>query len=141
MSVNISLIVLKKMYDILMIFVDFCWNFPWFWLIFCYPDPFHWSRSWSGWPKWNWSKRIRIRNTAYNWPLFEPSFYLDLDLVQRIRFVKKKTDPDSVKKKILSYWWFYCVSMVLGDFLSDVDPDWLYPDPQNLMNTDPDPGQ
>ena len=28
MSVNISLIVLKKMYDILMIFVDFCWNFP-----------------------------------------------------------------------------------------------------------------
>ena len=29
----------EKMYDILMIFVDFCWNFPWFWLIFCYPDP------------------------------------------------------------------------------------------------------
>ena len=26
---------------------------------------------------------------------------------------------------------------------SDVDPDWLYPDPdpQNLTNTDPDPGQ
>ena len=20
---------------------DFCGNFPWFWLIFCYPDPFH----------------------------------------------------------------------------------------------------
>ena len=29
------------MYDILMILVDFCGNFPWFWLIFCYPDPFH----------------------------------------------------------------------------------------------------
>ena len=39
MLVNISLIVLKKMYDILMIFVDFCWNFPWFQAIFCYPDP------------------------------------------------------------------------------------------------------
>ena len=26
---------------------------------------------------------------------------------------------------------------------SDVDPDWLYPDPdrQNLINPDPDPGQ
>ena len=36
----------EKMYDILMIFVDFCWNFPWFWPIF--------------------STRIRIRNTAYN---------------------------------------------------------------------------
>ena len=26
---------------------------------------------------------------------------------------------------------------------SDVDPHWLYadPDPQNLMNADPDPGQ
>ena len=39
MSVNISLIVLKKMYDILMILGDFCGNFPRFWLIFCYPDP------------------------------------------------------------------------------------------------------
>ena len=27
------------MYDILMIQVDFCGNFPWFRLIFCYPDP------------------------------------------------------------------------------------------------------
>ena len=27
------------MYDFLIIFVGFCWNFPWFWLIFCYPDP------------------------------------------------------------------------------------------------------
>ena len=60
MSVNISLIVLKKMYDILMIFVDFCGKFPWFWPIFCYLDPFHWSGSGSGWPKWNGSKRIRI---------------------------------------------------------------------------------
>ena len=59
-----NLIVLRKnMYDILMIFADFCWNFPWFWLIFCYPDrdPFHWSGSGSGWPKWNGSLRIRIR--------------------------------------------------------------------------------
>ena len=24
---------------------------------------------------------------------------------------------------------------------SDVDPDCVYPDPQNLMNSDPDPGQ
>ena len=40
MSVNISLIVLKKMYDNVMILVDFlCGNFPWFWLIFGYPDP------------------------------------------------------------------------------------------------------
>ena len=30
---------LKKMYDILMNFVDFHGNFPWFWLIYCYPDP------------------------------------------------------------------------------------------------------
>ena len=33
------------MYDILKILVEFCENFPWFWLIFCYPDlfqdPFH----------------------------------------------------------------------------------------------------
>ena len=36
---NISLIFLKKKFDILMILVDFCGNFPWFWLIFCYPDP------------------------------------------------------------------------------------------------------
>ena len=39
MSVNISLIALKKLYDILMILVDFCGNFPRFWLIFCYLDP------------------------------------------------------------------------------------------------------
>ena len=67
MSVNISLIVLKKNYGILMNFVDFRENFPWFWLIFCYPDPFHWSGSGSGWPKWNGSIRIRIRirNTAF----------------------------------------------------------------------------
>ena len=28
-------------------------------------------------------------------------------------------------------------------FSRDVDPDWLYPDPdpKNLMNLDPDPGQ
>ena len=39
MSVNISLIVLKKMYDILMILVNFCGHFPGFWLIFGYPDP------------------------------------------------------------------------------------------------------
>ena len=25
--------------------------------------------------------------------------------------------------------------------ISDVDPDWFYPDPQNLINPDPDPGQ
>ena len=49
--------VLKKIYDILMIFVDSCYNFPWFWLIFATririrqtkmkriqtdPDPKHW---------------------------------------------------------------------------------------------------
>jgi len=28
-----------------MILVDFCGKFSWFWLIFCYPDPFHWSGS------------------------------------------------------------------------------------------------
>ena len=39
MSVNISLIVLKEMYDILMILVDFFFNFPRFYLIFCYLDP------------------------------------------------------------------------------------------------------
>ena len=33
------IVVKKKMYDILMIFANFCWNLPWFWLIFCYPDP------------------------------------------------------------------------------------------------------
>ena len=54
------------MYDILLIFADFCRNSPWFWLIFCYPDPFYWSGSGSGWPKWNGSKRIRIRNTAFS---------------------------------------------------------------------------
>ena len=36
---------------------DFCGNFPWFSLIFCYhdpdQDPFHWSGSGTGWPKWN----------------------------------------------------------------------------------------
>ena len=32
----------EKMYDILVILVDFCGNFPWFWLIFCYMDPKHW---------------------------------------------------------------------------------------------------
>ena len=39
-----------------------------FWLIFGYPDPFHWSGtgSGSGWPKWNGSKRIRIRNNERN---------------------------------------------------------------------------
>ena len=37
---NISLIILKELelYDIHMILVDFCGNFLWFWLIFCYPD-------------------------------------------------------------------------------------------------------
>ena len=30
----------KKTYDILVI-LDFCENFPRFWQIFCYPDPFH----------------------------------------------------------------------------------------------------
>ena len=28
----------KKMYDILMILVDFCGSFPWFWLSFCNPE-------------------------------------------------------------------------------------------------------
>jgi hypothetical protein len=61
MSVNISLIVLKKK---IMVFLWFSWKFSWFWLISCYPDPFHWSGSGSGWPKWNGSIRIRIRNTV-----------------------------------------------------------------------------
>ena len=29
----------QKMYGILVILVDFRENFPWFWLIFCYPVP------------------------------------------------------------------------------------------------------
>ena len=53
MSVNVSLIVLKKMYDFLMILVDFCENFPRFWLIFATRIRIR-------------SKRIRIRNTARN---------------------------------------------------------------------------
>ena len=32
---NKSYLFLKKMYDILLVLVDFCGNFPWFWLIFC----------------------------------------------------------------------------------------------------------
>ena len=54
------------MYDILAILVDFCGNFPWFWLIYVTRNPFHWSGFGSGWPKWNGSKRTRIRNTAVN---------------------------------------------------------------------------
>ena len=42
----------EKMYDNLVILIDFCGNFPLFWLIFCYPDPFP-------------DKRIRIRNTKF----------------------------------------------------------------------------
>ena len=32
---------------------------------------------------------------------------------------------------------------IIVGFTSDVDPDWLYPDPdpQNLINPDQDPGQ
>ena len=39
MSVNISLIVLKKMFDIIMIFDDFLWKFSMILADFCYPDP------------------------------------------------------------------------------------------------------
>ena len=35
------------------------------------------------------------------------------------------------------------IYIVVWNYYSDVDPDLLYPDPepQSLMNTDPDPGQ
>ena len=60
-----------------MILVDFFGNFRCFLLIFCYPDPdpFYWSWSGSGWPKWNRSKRIRIRNTVYNSKIFLKGFF------------------------------------------------------------------
>ena len=58
MSVNISL--MKKMYDILMILVDFCGNYPWCWLIFCYP------LKRIRMTKMKRSKRIRSRNTAFS---------------------------------------------------------------------------
>ena len=38
MSVKQEINIFKKMYDILLILVDFCGNLRWFWLIFCYPD-------------------------------------------------------------------------------------------------------
>ena len=31
--------IFEKMYDILVILVNFGGNFPWYWLIFCYQDP------------------------------------------------------------------------------------------------------
>ena len=92
-----------------MIFVDFCWNFPGFWLIFCYvdPDPFHWSGSGSGWPKWNGSKRIRIRNTAFlglsNFPL---NFFWDtlvyIDHSPKSIVETSVTDPDPYGS--VSFW-------------------------------------
>jgi len=39
MSVKDKFNIFEKMYDILMILVDFCGNFPRFQAIFCYPDP------------------------------------------------------------------------------------------------------
>ena len=41
MSVKHKFNIFFKMYDIFMILVDFCGNFPRFWLNFCYqvPDP------------------------------------------------------------------------------------------------------
>ena len=38
MSVKNKFNIFEKMYDILLILVDFCGNFPWFTHIFCYPD-------------------------------------------------------------------------------------------------------
>ena len=83
------------MYDILMIFVDFCWNFPWFWLIFCYPDPFYWSGSGSGWPKWNRSIRIRIRNTGYNNQILTKSIWACLKKPNKYEQFCVKTSPVS----------------------------------------------
>ena len=39
MSVNHKFNVFDKMYDILMILIDFWGQFSMIWLIFCYPDP------------------------------------------------------------------------------------------------------
>ena len=39
MFVKQKINIFEKIYDILVILVDFCGNFPWFWLIFCHPDP------------------------------------------------------------------------------------------------------
>ena len=52
-ALNISLIFMKKIYDIHKILVDFCGNFPGFWLIFLLIGSVFWNRSGSGWPKWN----------------------------------------------------------------------------------------
>ena len=41
MSVKQKFDISKKIYDILVILVDVCGQFFLYWLIFCYPDPFH----------------------------------------------------------------------------------------------------
>ena len=41
MSIKQKLNIFEKMYDIIVILVDFWGNIPRFWLFFCYPDPFH----------------------------------------------------------------------------------------------------
>ena len=134
MSVNISLIVLKKMYDIPMFWVDFCRNCPWFYLIFCYPDPFHWSGS--GWPKWNVSKQIRFHKTA----AYDIFFILGAPLYiekYRLWIIQEYsiyiTDIINNKKYFaLRQKYVLCISNI-----SVVDPDNFAPDPHFKI---PEPG-
>ena len=104
MSVNISLIVLKKMNDFcwfLLIFVDFCWFLLKSSMILA---DFLLPGSGSGWPKWNGSKRIRIRNTAW-WNVakreryFNQISYRNSDLITR-------ANSDSTTKLL---WMFMCL--------------------------------
>ena len=81
-----------EMYDILMIYVDFCGKFSWFWLIFCYPNPDPDPAD-----KWNGSKRIRIRNTVLKkYIYFEHDITLNLtsNFIRKyvLLFVNKKSE-------------------------------------------------
>ena len=107
------------------IFEKFLWfwliffgNFRCFLLIFCYPDPdpFYWSWSGSGWPKWNRSKRIRIRNTVYNSKIFKKVFFFTKKIVNLKNIVKQKrytrallvgAEKMSIKKSKLKVWHSY----------------------------------
>ena len=97
-----------------MILVDFCGNFPWFRLIFGYPDPdpFHWIGSGSRWPKWNGSKRIR--NTAF----YSLLYFSVSDPLIWIRILGSvsgndgsgscsRSDLNSRKYQLIFYFFFY----------------------------------
>ena len=122
MSVNISLIVLKKMYDILMILDDFCGQFPWFWLIFCYPDPdqFHLSGSGSGWPKWNGSKRIRIRKTGKQCPVHIMDGILIRGEVSTADIIESKICTKMSSKNLKTVEFKLCGSRKLGYILANI---------------------